>query len=639
MKPGTLIARVARSLRGKLMLIALATTFCALLFAAIALAIHEARTYNRALLEDLQTQAEIIGHAAEPALAFEGPDVGRDMLRALRLRPQILAAALYAADGKLFARYPEDATVPERARGPGHAIEDGRLVLFHEITVKAEPLGTLYLATRHELDERIADSIKILGAVMVASLLIAALMSAWLHGRIMGPIQNVARVAREVMDRRDFTLRVRASGDDEIAELVQAFNDMLSELGSRAEALEAAYATLQHEIAERRSAEQALRIADRRKDEFLATLAHELRNPLAPLKNGLDILRHPDSSPERLAQVRELMERQLGHLVRLVDDLLDVSRISTGKLTVRRERVELHAIVASAIETSRPLLDARQHKITVDIPHQRIWLDADSTRLAQVLSNLLNNAAKYTSPGGSIRLRVTPSATEVEIALTDSGVGIPAAMIDRVFDMFAQVDTGLDRSTAGLGVGLTLAKRLTELHGGTIRATSEGAGKGSTFTIRLPVDSPGAGEAVERIEGAPTRSVSPHRILLADDNVDFAASLAFILRGMGHDVLVAHDGSAALAAAKEFRPDVAFLDIGLPKLHGYALARLLREHPGTRSALLVAITGWGQDRDRQQAKDAGFDRHFVKPVAVEQILEAIAAAPRAAASAQTGQSR
>ena len=619
-----MLGYVTRSLRGKLMLVVLATTFCALAFVALALAVYEVRTYDQALIDDLTTQAEILGRASEAPLAFGDQRVAAENLAALRLRPLVRLGALYAADGALFATYPVKATeVPPRPGPDGTRIVGDMMVLFHPVVAQGTRVGTLYLATRYELTERIVDTLTILGAVMLASFGIAIAVSAWLQGVVTRPILEVTGVARQVVERRDFTLRARTQTRDEIGFLVQAFNDMLSEVGQRAEALEAAYQKLEHEIDERRAAESALRVADKRKDEFLATLAHELRNPLAPLRNGLDILRRPNTPPERLRPVLDLMSRQLGQLVRLVDDLLDVSRISTGKLSVRLERVALADVVDSAVEMTRPLIESRQQTLAVDVPPQTVPLDADATRLAQVLGNLLNNAAKYTPQGGRVALSARVVDRVVEISVEDNGTGIPAEMIDRVFEMFTQVDTSLDRATAGLGVGLTLARRLTELHGGTIEAKSAGLGQGSTFTIRLPL---AEGEVKSRGEDttAPSAAAKHQRILLADDNVDYATSLALILRSLGHEVVVTHDGAQALAAAREFRPSVAFLDIGLPKLHGYALARELRNHASTRSAVLVAITGWGQDRDRQQAKDAGFDYHFVKPVGVDQLLGILA---------------
>ena len=618
------IGMLARSLRAKLMMVVLVTTVSALLFASLALALYEAGTYDTALVNDLETQAEILGRASETALAFNDARVAAENLAALRLRPQVRAAALYDANGTLFATYPASgASVPTSPEPDGHRIEGDRLVLFHPVAATGGRLGTLYLSTRYALTERVVDVIAILGAVMLVSLMIALLLSAWLQAVVTTPILAVTKVAKQVIERRDFSLRAQTQAQDETGVLVEAFNDMLGEVGRRAEALEAAYATLQHEIAERRAAETALRHADRRKDEFLATLAHELRNPLAPMRNGLDILGLRNLPPERLVFVRELMERQVAQLTRLVDDLLDVSRISTGKLVLRRERMPLQPAVGNAIDTAKPLIESRGHRLVVNMPDTPIEVDGDATRLTQVIGNLLNNAAKYTPPGGTITLDVVARMPEVEIAVTDTGIGIPPGMVARVFDMFTQVDTSLDRSTAGLGVGLSLARRLTELHGGAIRVESKGPGQGSRFVVHLPLAADGARPSpapmATRSVPAPTNGAR-HRILLADDNVDFAASLALILRGLGHDVVVTHDGIEALAAARAFHPEVAFLDIGLPRLHGYALARELRHDAATRSALLVAITGWGQERDRREARDAGFNHHFVKPVNVDQLV-------------------
>ena len=618
---------IARSLRAKLMFVVLITTACALAFASIALALYEAGTYDTALVNDLETQAEILGRASEAALAFDDPRVATENLAALRLRPQVQAAALYDENGTLFATYPESgASVPTQPERGGHRVEGDRLVLFHPVIAKGRQVGTLYLATRYALTERIVDVLAILAAVMLVSLMIALLLSAWLQGVVTRPILGVTKVAKEVIERRDFSLRATKQSQDETGVLVDAFNDMLGEVGRRAEALEAAYETLQHEIAERRAAEAALRDADRRKDEFLATLAHELRNPLAPLRNGLDILELESLAPERIAFVRALMGRQVAQLTRLVDDLLDVSRISTGKLVLRRERMPLQPAVRNAVEIARPLIEAREHRLEVRMPDEPVIVDGDATRICQLVGNLLNNAAKYTPPKGTIAIDVVLRPPVAEIAVTDTGIGIPPEMKQRVFEMFTQVDTSLDRATAGLGVGLSLAKRLTELHGGTIRAESEGAGRGSRFVVRLPLAEAKPESAAQSVAAAPAAKGdgARHRILLADDNVDFAASLAMILRGLGHEVVVTHDGVEALAAARRFHPEIAFLDIGLPKLHGYALARELRHDVATRAALLVAITGWGQERDRRQAREAGFNHHFVKPVNVDQLVALLA---------------
>ena len=367
--------------------------------------------------------------------------------------------------------------------------------------------------------------------------------------------------------------------------------------------------------------------ADRRKDEFLATLAHELRNPLAPLRTGLEVLKLGDGGTNGTGEkARAMMERQLKQMVRLVDDLLDVSRITRNKLELRTERVDLAAVLSSAVETSRPLIEASGHALEVEIAPEAMALSADFTRLAQVFSNLLNNAAKYTEAGGRITLRAgsdPDSPGRVAVAVADTGVGIPAAMLTSVFDMFTQVDRSIERSQGGLGIGLTLVKRLVEMHGGSVTAESEGVGRGSVFTVRLPLAGAPAVAALPA-PSVPHAAASPkRRVLVVDDNVDSAASLSLLLGLTGNAVEVAYDGEAAVRAARDFAPDVILLDIGLPKLNGYEACRLIRKSPGGAGVVIVAQTGWGQDDDRQKSADAGFDFHLVKPVdpaALERLL-------------------
>jgi CheY-like chemotaxis protein/two-component sensor histidine kinase len=317
-------------------------------------------------------------------------------------------------------------------------------------------------------------------------------------------------------------------------------------------------------------------------------------------------------------KAREMMERQLNQMVRLVDDLLDVSRITTGKFAIRKSVIELQAAVRDAVETVRPLLDSRRHDLELQLPSAPISVEADRTRLGQVFSNLLHNAAKYTEPGGYITLSVATEGDEAVVRVRDNGIGLEPQSLDSIFDMFVQVDRSLERPQAGLGVGLTLAKRLVTLHGGTISAQSGGPGKGSEFTVRLPL----AGAALSPADVLPPRAFADsqsRRILLADDNVDFANSLAAVLSSRGHDVRVARDGAEALATAARFNPDFAFLDIGMPKVHGYEVARRMRELPQTSECVLVALTGWGHEDDRNRAREAGFDRHLVKPIDPEDI--------------------
>ncbi len=358
-----------------------------------------------------------------------------------------------------------------------------------------------------------------------------------------------------------------------------------------------------------------LRDADRRKDEFLATLAHELRNPLAPIRNALHILRLADGNTESVEKVRSIMERQLQQMVRLVDDLLDASRISRGKITLQKERVQLATVVQSAVEVSRPLIEAGGHELTVSVPPEPLFLDADLTRLAQVLANLLNNAAKYTNRGGHIWLTAEREGSDVVVAVEDTGIGIAADMLPKIFEMFTQVDRSLERSQGGLGIGLSLVKRLVEMHGGSVEASSDGPGKGSRFVVRLPVVLSLAQDS-QRVTGGGERGgpLAGRRILVADDNRDSADSLAVILRMMGNEVQTVYDGLGAVEAAEAWRPDLVLLDLGMPKLNGYAVARRVRQQPWGRHMVLVAVTGWGQEEDKRRSKEAGFDHHLVKPV-------------------------
>jgi two-component system, sensor histidine kinase len=616
---------IARSISRKVMLVVLATTFMALLISGVAMLLYDVHAYRNDALRDLVTQADILGRSSAPALQFNDPATAGGNLRLLRVRPNIVEAAIYTSDGKLFAGYGggKDGAnrYPPAPKAEGYRIEGNTITISHRIIENREVIGTLYLRAHYEVRERLENYLIILLAVMFGSLAIAAVIAAWLQAAVTAPLLEVTGVARDVMRRRDYSLRAKKTTRDEIGVLVDAFNDMLGEVERRAGALEQSNRDLEREMKERRDAEHALRIADRRKDEFLATLAHELRNPLAPLSNGLTLLRLAGNDPAIAKNARDIMERQLAQMVRLVDDLIDVSRISTGRLAIKKERIELQAVVRNAVEIVAPFIEKRGHALQIDLPTQPVWIDADPTRLAQVFSNLLNNAAKYTDQGGNIAFQAELEEVSVVVRVMDNGIGIPAEMLATVFDMFTQVDKSLERSQAGLGVGLTLARRLAELHGGTLEAHSGGQGQGSCFAIRLPLATD-----IARDDGLlPCLTEEPplvcHRILLADDNIDFALTLATLLRGLGHEVLVTHDGEQALQAADGFRPDFAFLDIGLPKRNGYELARGLRESAITARSILVAVTGWGQEKDRQLAAQAGFDHHLVKPVQLAQIQE------------------
>lgn len=381
---------------------------------------------------------------------------------------------------------------------------------------------------------------------------------------------------------------------------------------------------------QRRVEEQAAVLADldRRKDEFLATLAHELRNPLAPIRNSLQIMKLPGVDAAAVERSRNVIERQVQQMVRLVDDLMDVSRIVQGKVELRTERVELSTVVARAVETARPVIDANGHDLAISIPSESLPLEADVVRLAQVVGNLLTNAAKYTEPGGRIRLTAQRDGDEAVLRVTDTGIGIAPDMLPKVFDLFVQVDPIATRSQGGLGIGLMLVKNLVGLHRGTVEAHSAGLGTGSEFVVRLPLGSRERGRA--ELPDVGEKPDEPHpgrRVLVVDDNVDAADSLATLLRLSGHEVRVAHDGAAALAVVRDYRPDIAFLDIGMPGMDGYEVARRLRAQPGLERALLVALTGWGSPEDRRRTTDAGFDHHLVKPVEPA-VLESLLAGSR-----------
>jgi signal transduction histidine kinase/ActR/RegA family two-component response regulator len=410
----------------------------------------------------------------------------------------------------------------------------------------------------------------------------------------------------------------------------QAVN-MLGEVGERRAALslledavqaralaEDSLARLRDREEQLRQSEEALRDADHRKDEFLALLAHELRNPLAPIRYALAANRKAERTPEQRRWADEIMERQVTHMSRLLDDLLDISRITRGKLELKKVPAELTSVLSAAIETARPLLDAKQHTLALEFPREAMRLEADPVRLAQVFSNLLINAAKYTDPHGNIQLNARREGEEIVVSVRDNGIGISAQMMPRLFTMFAQEEGIGDRTEGGLGVGLALVRGLVALHGGTLRAHSEGPGCGSEFVVRLPVSEPAL--AIPQLsDAADTVAGIGLRVLVADDNRDAADTCASLLESWGHHVQTAYSGRQVLELAEIFRPHAMLLDIGLPDLSGYILAKRIRESTWGGRILLVAVTGWGQDEDRRRAYEAGFDHHLAKPVAAEAI--------------------
>ncbi|BAU47446.1 histidine kinase [Sulfurifustis variabilis] len=383
-----------------------------------------------------------------------------------------------------------------------------------------------------------------------------------------------------------------------------------------------------HDITERKRAEEELREADRRKDEFLATLAHELRNPLAPIRTGADIVRVHGGGSSRLQWAASLINRQVGHLTHLVDDLLDLSRVTRGRLSLTFEQVDLRDVVWQAVEMNRAALDARGHALTVEVTEGRFFLRGDVLRLVQVVSNLLSNAIKYTPNHGTLHVSAIREDERVTLRVRDTGVGIKPDLLPHIFHLFVQGERTLDRAEGGLGIGLTLVKAIVEMHGGEVAAKSAGPGKGAEFTIRLPLlPISGSYRTESRPQPSYAPSRNPRRVLLVDDNRDALESLGYLLEQMGHDVRLATDGHEALALAREFRPEVAVLDLGLPGLTGFELARELRQDATLGSVILIALTGYGQEIDQQKSRRAGFDFHLLKPVGLPDLTQILEDAP------------
>jgi signal transduction histidine kinase/ActR/RegA family two-component response regulator len=422
-------------------------------------------------------------------------------------------------------------------------------------------------------------------------------------------------LSREGTEAHNMTFRESANAT--LVERPVRMRTLLSVVRSALRARQRQYEVRDH-LAERHK-------TDRRKDEFIAMLAHELRNPLAPIRNGLQVMRFGANDPNAIREASMMMERQLTHMVRLIDDLLDVSRISRNKMELRKTKVSLADVLSSAIETARPLIDAGGHALSVSIPAEPIIVDADLTRLAQVFGNLLCNSAKYTPPGGRIWLEAELQDMEAVVSVRDDGIGIPAESLDVVFDMFTQVDRSVERSTGGLGIGLALVKGLVEMHGGNVTAESPGENCGSTFVVRIPaLKRVEECEKVNLLTTVPTGNGHKRRFLVVDDNKDSATTMAMMLKLFGNEVRSAYDGFEAVEASEKFRPQVILMDVGMPKLNGYKATQIIRERPWGKGIIIIALTGWGQESDRVQSKQAGCDGHLVKPVSLPDLEKMLA---------------
>jgi len=452
---------------------------------------------------------------------------------------------------------------------------------------------------------------------------VAVLVELYLKRRELRELNRTLELANQRLAAANTTLQAEKTRE------LQELNRVLQRANTE---LEQANRTLQSEVAERARVEQALKEADRHKDEFLAMLAHELRNPLAPILNAVQLMRKKVVSDPQLNWSRDVIERQLGHLTRLVDDLLDVSRITRGKINLSREPVEIASLVARAVETVQPLIAERGHQLTLDVASEPIRVFGDPLRLTQALGNVLTNAAKYTEPQGRISLSAHRCGDVAEIRVRDTGIGIPASLLPKIFDMFTQLNHRTGRPQSGLGIGLALVRKLLEMHGGSVTAFSDGDGLGSEFLMTVPVMKNERAPAAAGSEPAAAPQIR-RRILVADDNSDALESLAMLLELGGHEVFSAANGALALESAERHLPDVALLDIGMPKLDGYEVARRIRAQPWGRRITLVALTGWGQDADRRRSGEAGFDSHLVKPLDLDKLTQLLGKLPEGASGA------
>jgi len=460
---------------------------------------------------------------------------------------------------------------------------------------------------------------------------VAVLVELYLKRRELRELNRTLALANEQLAAANTTLQAEKTRE------LETLNRVLQRANTE---LEQANRTLQSEVAERTRVEQALKEADRHKDEFLAMLAHELRNPLAPILNAVQLMRRKPLADPQLLWSRDVIERQLGHLTRLVDDLLDVSRITRGKINLSRQNVEVADLIARAVETVQPLIVERGHRLSLDVGKDSVQVYGDPLRLTQAVGNVLSNAAKYTENGGEIGLVTRLVDGRVEIRVRDTGIGIPSDLQPMIFDMFTQLNRHPGRLQSGLGIGLALVRKLLEMHGGTVTAFSEGNGLGSEFLITLPVISnemAAANGHAAPMASAPESEPTPQvrrRILVADDNSDALESLATLLELGGHEVFSAANGALALESAERHLPEVALLDIGMPKLDGYEVARRIRAQPWGQSITLVALTGWGQESDRRRSGEAGFDSHLVKPLDLDKLTALLERLPVTATQAQ-----
>ncbi|WP_332747176.1 hybrid sensor histidine kinase/response regulator [Hydrogenophaga sp.] len=604
------------SLHQQLMRASMLTTFVAILLSAGALLAYELTIYRNAWVADLRTQAELIARSTAAALEVKDNKAARENLLTLKSQPRIQAAAVYGANGELIAVHTTDPSAVWARMAVdlptwGPRFRGATLEMTQPIERDGTRLGTLYLKARHDVWSRLSDFAWIVLVVSALSLALAFYLFGRLRKRATAPLEKMTDIAQEVIESHNWALRAPETHYKDLGVLVNAFNRMLSECETRTRELE-------REMVTRHDIEQELRQADRHKDEFLATLAHELRNPLSPMTSAVALLRMPTASVATRDKALVVLDRQLKHIVRLINDLLDASRMATGKLSLERELLDVGELLSTVTEGVVSLADQHGLQLSLHLPRRTLCVEGDSVRLTQVFSNLLSNACRYTRRGGQVKVTLAEEGLWVRIHVSDTGIGVEPAMQERIFNLFEQADKTLARGSAGLGVGLTLSRQIIELHQGTLSMSSAGLDQGSCFTVSLPRLDCGVRDGQEAAATGAT-PVRPLRILVADDNVDLADNFSEILRAVGHDVETVYDGEAAVRAAQEHVPDIALLDIGMPGLNGYDVARRLRANLATCGVHLVAITGWGAAEDKDAAKQAGFDHHLLKPVASEDL--------------------
>ncbi|MDR7150667.1 signal transduction histidine kinase/ActR/RegA family two-component response regulator [Hydrogenophaga palleronii] len=622
------------SLREQLVRAAVLTTLVVVLLNAVALLTYEWLAYRKAWVANIETTAKLMADASVSALQLKDHKSAQKTLGMLHSKPQIQAASLYDLAGVPFASFSRTSVlVEDQGIGKDALFEPTfsgtTLKISYPIERDGELFGTLHLTAQHDIWTKLADFSVILLLSNGLSILVAGFLFGRLQRHVMAPMETMTQVAQDVISSHNWSLRAPPTAYRDVGQLVDAFNSLLSECENRTN-------DLQQEAESRREIEQQLRQADRQKNEFLATLAHELRNPLAPMTNALALLQIPNAPAGTQDRAVLVLERQLRHMVRLIDDLLDASRISTGQLSLTPQPLDVAALVHVAVEEAEMLAEQKGISLRLHPTTDALQVEGDPIRLAQVFTNLLNNACRYTPTGGKVDVHMVSEHGSVFVFVQDTGVGVDPTMQERIFDLFEQADKSLERGNVGLGVGLSLSRQIVELHKGQLTMTSEGQGRGSCFVVQLPrlqtLREP-------TVINADARAVHLRRlqILIADDNVDLAESFAELLRASGHQVEVAHDGEAALHMARTRVPDIALLDIGMPKRDGYEVARQLRRSEDTREILLVAISGWGLETDKAIAEQAGFDHYLVKPVEPAELVNILVEAFVEFASSRPGE--